>query len=334
MSATKYFNVQCKECGQHIEGEMDGFERMIQCPKCSAYMMARPTEPQPTSDAPAPTRPVSPDAPTGNPRKEELAATTNAHAGLTLGTENDTEYLKMVCPHCEGVFEFPAEYYESSHPCPHCKNVARLVPRPSRLPPREYELFDGGVVSGPFLFAQVFERWKAGEVTLNSMYRFAPNSDWQSIRQLKLNAYGTQEEALFENEVIVYVKFPNLAYPKGPYSFRELAQLEKHKLSNCLFWWPTITYWIDSTLLAMVDESEKNLRNGNPELSNRLVKTIQNPAQMEPPAFSRVMSGNDVMSASYMKPGTPEYNHDMIVARFWGFVVVCIIIYFCLKGCS
>jgi DNA-directed RNA polymerase subunit RPC12/RpoP len=43
MSAVKNFNVECKECGQRIEGEMEGFERLIQCPRCSAYMMARPT---------------------------------------------------------------------------------------------------------------------------------------------------------------------------------------------------------------------------------------------------------------------------------------------------
>jgi DNA-directed RNA polymerase subunit RPC12/RpoP len=271
MSAAKYFNLECKECGQHIEGEMDGFERLIQCPKCSVYMMARPTEQQPTSAATAPPPAVRPDVPAGQPHKEELPLTTGVPAGVTPGPGTDTEYLKMVCPRCEGVFEFPAEYYESSHPCPHCKNVVRLVPRPSRLPPREYELFDGGNVSGPFLFAQVFERWKAGELTLNSMYRFAPHSEWQSIRQLKLNAYGTPEEALFENAVIVYVKLPNLAFPKGPYSFRELAEMDKNTFSNCLFWWPTITYWIDASLLAMVFESEKNLRNGNPDLSNRLL---------------------------------------------------------------
>ena len=323
---------------------MEGFERLIQCPTCSAYVMARPAQPKPTCSAstqspspiplPPPTRPVLPGVPAGDPQNEELTPGAAAQADSGFGTKDEIEYLKMVCPRCEGVFEFPVDYYESSHPCPLCKDVVRLVPRPTHLPPREYELFDGGVVSGPFLFAQVFERWKAGKVTLNSLYRFAPNSEWQSIRQLKLNAYGTQEEALFENEVMVYVKFPNLGYPKGPYSFRELAQLEKHKLSDCLFWWPTITYWIDNRLMAMVDESEKNLRNGNPALSNRLVTTIQNPAQMEPPALSRVMSGKDVISASYMKPGTPEYNHDMRVGCFWGFVVICIVIFYFLKGCS
>ena len=32
MSVVKYFKVECKECGQHIEGDMQGFERLVQCP--------------------------------------------------------------------------------------------------------------------------------------------------------------------------------------------------------------------------------------------------------------------------------------------------------------
>ena len=66
MSAIKYFKVECGKCGQHIEGDMEGFERLIQCPTCSAYVMVRPTvqiqlgtpEPQPTP--PASTAPLNP----------------------------------------------------------------------------------------------------------------------------------------------------------------------------------------------------------------------------------------------------------------------------------
>jgi hypothetical protein len=55
------------------------------------------------------------------------------------------------------------------------------------------------------------------------MYRAAPKSEWQSIKQLTLNAYGSEEEAFAQIEPLVYVKFPHLSYPTRPYSFGELA---------------------------------------------------------------------------------------------------------------
>ena len=49
MNELHYFKIECSKCGQHIDGEMEGFERLIQCPTCSAYVLARPTEQKPTS---------------------------------------------------------------------------------------------------------------------------------------------------------------------------------------------------------------------------------------------------------------------------------------------
>jgi DNA-directed RNA polymerase subunit RPC12/RpoP len=49
MSEIRYFKVECGKCGQRIEGDMEGFERLIQCPTCSAYVMARPCEPETAS---------------------------------------------------------------------------------------------------------------------------------------------------------------------------------------------------------------------------------------------------------------------------------------------
>jgi DNA-directed RNA polymerase subunit RPC12/RpoP len=120
MSAVKQFKVECKECGQHIEGEMDGFERLIQCPTCSAYLvarptgphlpgwftaskssaclMARPTEPQPTPSATAPPK----------------------------STNENPEYLECPCKYCGQNLEFPADGVGTDIECPTCHQKTML----------------------------------------------------------------------------------------------------------------------------------------------------------------------------------------------------------------
>lgn len=198
--------------------------------------------------------------------------------------EDISEFLKTACPYCTDVFEFPSTHYAENHPCPLCARPVNLVPRP-KMTPREYELHNDKGCKGPFSFSQVQEQWKTGNINLNSMYRILPSKEWCSVKMLKLDA----SDAAVMNELSVYVKFPNLNYPKGPYSFIEIMEEVKGQRinSNCSFWWPGMAYWIDFDLMGLVFETESN-----PEIAKKLTANLCNDAQMEPPSFELTKSHN------------------------------------------
>jgi DNA-directed RNA polymerase subunit RPC12/RpoP len=103
MSQIREFNIECDQCGQHIEGEMEGFERLIQCPTCSAHILARPTELKPTFPAssespslvPLPRPPpVLPEVPAGDPQITELTE----RASTQVSAEKHTDRSLSSCP--------------------------------------------------------------------------------------------------------------------------------------------------------------------------------------------------------------------------------------------
>jgi len=96
MSQIRDFRIECDKCGQHIEGEIEGFERLIQCPTCSAYILARPTEIKTTfpasskspSLAPLPRPPpVPPEVPARDPQNAEMPQGAHSQVSADKRTE-------------------------------------------------------------------------------------------------------------------------------------------------------------------------------------------------------------------------------------------------------
>lgn len=136
------------------------------------------------------------------------------------------QYLRTACPHCKSIFEFPSDYYGESQPCPHCQTHVQFVPRPA-LTLREYELTIDDKRTGPFAFDQFVEMYKPGRVTLNSTCRILPGTEWRSVRELRLD----DPDAKPANQLIFYVKTPELSYPLGPFSFLKLVtKMEQRKI--------------------------------------------------------------------------------------------------------
>lgn len=332
MSAVKQFKVECKECGQHIEGEMEGFERLIQCPRCSTYMVARPTEPQPTPTTAAPAKAVRENAeylqcpckycgqelefPADGVGTDIECPTchqqTMLHRPMAGAAEppkpssitgTTTEHLTTICPHCKGKIKYLATSYGNACPCQHCGKTMRLTPGPC-FPAREYEILEGDSLRGPYSFGQVLEQWKTGRVNLNSTYRIVPETEWRSVRELGLSALGLDASntrwLTAANEIPYYVKSPQLSYPRGPFTFLELKrEAEAGGISpSCLFWFPTIGYWLDYELMVVISELEIH---PHAALTKELESNLRNLEQREPPPFHFKKSWARVEETLYVK---------------------------------
>ena len=226
------------------------------------------------------------------------------------------EFLHTACPSCKEKFEYPADSYGDTQPFPHCGSSVRLVPRPM-LMRREFFLLVNGEAKGPFSFVQISEMFKSGGLTLDSICRVLPGGEWIAARELRLDA----SDAFNVNEIPVYVKRPMLSYPLGPYSFLELQkEIEAGRVTpECQFWWPTVGFWIDFKVLQMALASETN-----PELAEKLGRSIRNDNQYEPPPFSAIKYSTSVNADSFADS----------CGGFLGLFMLVIIVLFMLKGCS
>lgn len=226
------------------------------------------------------------------------------------------QYLKTACPACKGTFEYPTDYYGEDQACPLCGELVRLVPRPMLIR-REFSLLVNNAENGPFSFNQVAEQYRTGALTLDSMYRVLPSEKWNSVRELQLDA----SDAFNLNEIPVYVKFPTLSYPVGPYSFLEvIKKLETTEVTpECFFWWPTLLFWIDFDVLKMTFESETNQT-----VADNLERSLRDLTQTEPPPFEIRKSSTGVSVDTF----------TTTLGSYLGLCVGVILILILIKGCT
>jgi DNA-directed RNA polymerase subunit RPC12/RpoP len=111
MSRIRYFKVECGKCGQHIEGEMEGFERLIQCPTCSAYILARPSDAKQASATAAPLQAPSP---------MPIPPLASGERGTA-----DAAKVYCFCPQCSQKLEFSADLVGKEIDCPNCGPITQ-----------------------------------------------------------------------------------------------------------------------------------------------------------------------------------------------------------------
>jgi hypothetical protein len=231
-------------------------------------------------------------------------------SGGGVGTDaatGTTEHLKTICPHCKRRVEYPPDSYGNVSPCPNCSQQMGLVPGPC-FPTRDYEIIERDSLRGPFSFGQVVEQWKSGRINLNSKYRVAPDADWRSVRELGLETLGTDSSNVdwltVANEIPFYIKSPQVLYPEGPYTFLELKrEAEAGRIpASCLFWFPTMGYWLDFELIRVLIRLEIHPK---PAFANKFEKMLEsilrNWEQRVPPPFHVKKTWRGVNTLIWMK---------------------------------